>query len=202
MKKRLSQSKGLTLTELIVAVILVGIVMLAVAAMDVAMRQVHQTSSKDAQVKMKVSSALLHLANNVTVATGMSQDPGIVIEPIMTGNSHRVYIRKDGGDPATYDDDQWIHYDVIEYVTPEDGVDVIFCPQSEDPDLDPTCFAPEITLANVSSMFTELAQYGVSGGFHVKVSIESRYDNSLPYDPLDNPQYRLDSKIIPLQHTW
>jgi len=201
---RLFRLQALTLTELLVAITLLGIVMLAVASLDVAMRQAYQTTSKDADVSMRVAAAMLHITNNTAVATGMQSDPGIVPDVDVPANTTDLYLRRDGGNPSTYTDDTWMcyHYDAG---TPTQ--DIIVCPSiPSTPIPGPNCTAvcPDkyVLLRGVETFDVLFEPDEVERDLYLIVTIRARYDITAPGDIIDNPSLTLGSRILPLQHTW
>ena len=70
--------RGITLTELIVATAIVGIVMLGVMSADYALRKQHNTVFNRTDAVLRARGIMAHIMRNANNAYGSPSDPGIV----------------------------------------------------------------------------------------------------------------------------
>ena len=111
--------RGITLTELLIATIVVGIIMLGVASSDFAVRKNTKNQSAGALLTLNTRSIIEHISKNASMATGMKNDQGfynVTGAAVAAGN---FCIRQDidisgnflntSGD---YNDDNWKCYTV------------------------------------------------------------------------------------------
>lgn len=98
---------GLTLVELLIAVGLIGMIVLAIMAIDVASRRFFGTSDFETRVQNEVAPILEMIAKDVIRATGQKDNVGI--RPIVLSN--RIEIRQDTAKTySDYSDDPWVAY--------------------------------------------------------------------------------------------
>ena len=108
MKRIFSQNNGLTLTELLIASIVVGIVMVGVAAYSTSIKNVQDTTIKAARVNLQLSSALKMMKNDLSLATGNITDYGIQYDANAPGGTVICARQDDDSTPADFTDDMWI----------------------------------------------------------------------------------------------
>ncbi|MFZ5801175.1 MAG: hypothetical protein ACOY3D_07380 [Candidatus Omnitrophota bacterium] len=105
-RNRFKESRNaVTLVELVMAVLLLGLVMISAANVDIASRKFFIATDKEGQLQVRLGAALEHMAKNITLAHGDTVDPGINI--VGTGS---IEIRLDNGTPQSYTDDVWMRY--------------------------------------------------------------------------------------------
>ena len=107
----------MTLTEVIVASILVGIVMMGVMAFNVTLNKMQSSSNLYNILAMRALPVLNRIRQDVKLATGNSTDPGIVFANGNSGISSYISIRQDLSippTPADNTDDKWIIYKEFE----------------------------------------------------------------------------------------
>ena len=117
MKEFYQDKIGITLTELLVATILMGIVMLGIVSVDFAVRQMSKKTSSTALLRMYTSAVMQEIARNAAIITGDPNNPGFLSFPV--GNPTRFYFRQDinaatglpNNTPQDTSDDGWICYD-------------------------------------------------------------------------------------------
>jgi prepilin-type N-terminal cleavage/methylation domain-containing protein len=113
MFKKIRSDRGLTLTELIVASVLVGIVMMGIVSFNVSLKNVQDTSSLGANLSLEAATTMSYLRNDIVMAFGSSADTGLFYPTLTGANSlnRSLCIRKDGGDLiSTSPDDTWTCY--------------------------------------------------------------------------------------------
>lgn len=105
---------AVTLVELVMAVLLLGLVMATAADIDIASRKFFITTDRVGQLQVRLGSAMDHMAKNISLAHGDLLDRGINISGTGT-----IEIRVDNGAPQSYADDVWMRYrqdmDAIRY---------------------------------------------------------------------------------------
>lgn len=186
----INDKNGVTLTELIVASVLVGIIMLGIVSVDYATRQSQQTTTAAGQLAMSTGAMLLDIMKNSSLAVGDATSPansGVFVSP--GGNT--ACFRQDLNTPATpanYADDSWICYT-------ESSNNLLKCTRT--------------TTGDCSAVGSRVLGKVISGGFqpqvvnngqelYFQVSITSRRDPLAPQDPIKNPEYTLQSHRSPL----
>ena len=92
--KKISQ-KGLTLVELIVASLLIGIVLLGIVSFNLSISRIQSDSSSTSNLSLQAASAMSYLRNDIAEAKGNVGDSGFV--ELKTGNNRSLCIRKPAG---------------------------------------------------------------------------------------------------------
>ena len=120
MKKR-----SVTLMEMIIAIVLLSVIVLAAASFDFAAGYFVQSSRRKGALINEISFITEHMAKNVSLVTGDSNDPGIIV----IGNTI-VKIRQDinkttllPNNTIDYTDDRWVMYKIT-------GKKLQFCPDA------------------------------------------------------------------------
>ena len=105
----MNKKAGFTLIELLIAIGLVGMIILAITAIDVASRRFLNTTNYEAQVQSEASPVVGRIVKDISMAYGQSANPGISI----TNTNRRITIRRLDDSPSTYDnfdDDPLVRY--------------------------------------------------------------------------------------------
>ena len=191
-----SKRKGITLTELLVASILIGIVMVGVIAVSFAIKKMQETTNKSALLAMRATAVITHMTKNVALAVGYQDDPGIVV------GERWVSIRQEQGESGNFTDDLWVIY----YYSAHN---LYFCTQTVDeggsvPDSGGNC--PEspskLLSANVLkakfTLFNDPEQYQ----FYLAVELKTIYDSGQGEDLVNNPTFNVESRMSPAGHSW
>lgn len=207
-----SARRGITLTELLVAGILIGIVMLGVISVSFAIKKMQETTNKAALLAMRATGVVTHMTKNVAMAVGYQDDPGIVVDD--DGVNQWVSIRQESGDDVgRFDDDDWfIYYTDIDQRLGDHRM--YFCTQTNadgpvpqtwaggkcDPDNSKT---KTISQDLVNAHF-QLLSDADNFEFFLRVFLETRYDPDpdVAEDPIDNPGFRIESQMSPVGHSW
>lgn len=104
-----NNSKGLTLTELLVSTILIGIVMSGVTAFNYTVKSIEDANSKAAIVESRATSLLAFLRRDIERAVGTRNNHGI--RGGQYGNWNTLCLRHDNAmTPDDFLDDDWICY--------------------------------------------------------------------------------------------
>lgn len=102
---RIHLKKGMTLTELIIATVLVGIVTLGLVAAEQAVRMSRQSSMRDSQISGQMQATMLVLNRSASLTVGDSADTGIY--QYLSGTDMTTCFRQGTGDVNVYTDDVW-----------------------------------------------------------------------------------------------
>ena len=109
--------KGFTLTEILIAVVLMSMVILAVSSLDIVSRRFFESTSKQSQLQDEARIAMEHIVKNLTSANGLfdlgAGDPNTIwarLDRDAAGNPNNT--------PWDSSDDTWICYRTR---TDEDG---------------------------------------------------------------------------------
>lgn len=205
---KLFQRRGITLTELLVAGILIGIVMLGVISVSFAIKKMQETTNKAALLAMRATAIVTHMTKNVAMAVGYKDDPGIVVSE--SSSQQWVSIRQESGDDVSrFDDDDWFIY-----YTDLGNHRLYFCTQTnlEGPEpetwaggkCDPDNSKTKTISQDLVAAHFELLSDADNFEFFLRVFLETRYDPdpAVAEDPIDNPGFRIDSQMSPVGHSW
>lgn len=220
---------GLTLTELLIASIIIGIVMLGVVSFSYTVTKMEGNTGKATQVKVRAATYMLQIKQDLTVATGDPSNPGIYVHTQFDGtNPHAssVCVRHDIDNPISYADDQWICYHhgssfgVSRFVW-----DPGFAPPFlDDPPGPGPCHGNDcgynqpnateyfhfMTLSDnppPENHFVRVVDDtgdpydGVGNVVNFEINIEVRFDPDSAPDPIDNPEYKLSTNVLPPAHS-
>ncbi|GEM_PF-1284501 len=207
---RIKEQKAITLTELLVASILIGIVMVGVMAVSYAIKSMQDTTNKGAILSMRTTATMNHISKNVALAIGYKDDPGIVVDIVLDGHgevdpalAEWFAVRQGSGvDFTRYDDDIWVVYYKENY-------QLKFCTQ-DDVNLLPDCSGP-FKVVSQDIIDTEFQfshemdpDLTLSGNpeFYLRVYLKTQYDPGGAFDLIDNPHQEVTSRISPLGHSW
>lgn len=208
--------KGLSLTELIVASILITIVLAGVAGFSISLRQIEQTSGQAAVLNTRTSAAINHIKNNAFTAIGYKNDSGVRTDitegttppPNFFSFRHDVL-----NTPIDYTDDEWTIYTDggitnIMYVCTQESIDngegPIPMTLSGQPCEPPNGMDPDnlTLLNNVVNIIYEFDPNATAPEFYFYIQITTRSDPSKAADPLKNPEVTMEDSISPISHTW
>ena len=103
--------RALTLTELLIATTIVGIIMMGVVSSDYAVRKSFQSQSADALLSLHTRVIVNDIIKNAALASGYKNDLGI-----RTLDANNFCIRQDPKNlptPMDYSDDPWVCYTTV-----------------------------------------------------------------------------------------
>lgn len=125
-RQALSAKSGFTLIELLIAISLVGMIILAVVAVDVASRRFVNTSDYEARAQNQISPTIEMIVKDVSQAVGNRvipdpPGPGSGVRQNPPGNTANIGARIDinsatgapNNTPGDYSDDTWISYGFV-----------------------------------------------------------------------------------------
>jgi len=187
MKNKHYNKSGLTLIELVVAIILLSFVFLAIGGIDISSRRLLGTVDRETMTLMDASPAMQHMEKWIALATGDLNHMGITVD---TADHKWIEFRADYDDtgvckntPEDYNDDILRKYELI------------------DNDLVSTVGAnTEILARKVNDIYFDLVQGGPTNDFYVKVELEALYDPT-EAQGLNNPIVKLQTNISPRCHS-
>jgi len=198
----LQNNRGLTLTELVIATILMAIIMLGVLSTDYAVRNMDKTTQKGTLTAMQVATAVLRISKDLEQAVGDATNHGILTSS--AGGSYAVCSRHDNNDPNKYTDDGWDCYIVAT------GDTALY-----------HCLPTNTTLTKIQANESVSCILDSQGPIHkiidlskrdffnidpnlnnIEITIQSRPDVTAPADALDNPQYEMTMRVTPLAHSF
>lgn len=97
---------ALTLTELLVSTILIGIVMTGVAAFSLFVKQARDSTSEGTILAVQTATAMHYMVEDANKAVGDSGARGVV----NSVGQESICFRHDANDPTSYADDTWACY--------------------------------------------------------------------------------------------
>ena len=196
--------KGLTLTELLVAAILMGIVMVGLISVNYAIRRMENSTSEATILAMQTAAAMRHITRNGLLTVGHEADPGIRYDLTTPPSVSYLSFRQDvASTPADFTDDEWTIY-----TDAGEANRLYTCRQDASlgavPDLTGPCNALQRTmlLNNVNTFTYQLVRDPAVPSTYLEVSLQAQYDVSQPSNPLTNPVQELNVQINPPSHSW
>jgi Tfp pilus assembly protein PilW len=211
--KKLGRS-GLSLAELLVASILVGIVMLGVIGFNFAITTMQNTSSGASVSAVRAAGAMALLRRDIEKAIGDPDNPGILPRAIV--DDFMLAIRQENAStptPGDYTDDQWVcwHHGVSSTLRRCVNPPVFLAGRpNPDPDFSVRdCMTGGGTMAQYCTEITTLSEadyYNVvrngDGQIeYVELSVSVRPDKDSSADPLNNPETTLTTRVNPTMHS-
>ncbi|RLJ09805.1 MAG: hypothetical protein DRP15_02345 [Candidatus Aenigmatarchaeota archaeon] len=175
--------RTITLIELILAIVLLGVIILSATAIDVASRYFFKSSDTKTQVLNEVSFILEHIQKNASQATGWIDDSGFNLP-----SSTRLLIRED------FDNDTWVEYRRQRNrfrFSPDGGTnwETLSSRIVDNPDIDGDGFPEPVFSLSPS-------------GTEIIVTLTARYDPSRSYDSKTNPQVSLQTRLFLGEHSF
>ncbi len=177
----LPRSKAITLIELLIAIVLLGVMTLAFSSIDLFSRHHLRTSEMRVKIHNELSYVLETIAKDVVRATGDENDRGI---KYVNGTSFTVRIDTPGlvPTPANYADDTTITYAISGYQITKQGVTL------NTQDIIPAG-GFSYTLCDKTS-----CSPGITSGIGIEINLMGRYKPAQALS-VDNPESRIKTKI-------
>ena len=201
---------GITLTELLIASIIVGIVMLGAVSIDYAVRR-SQTNIIDAsRIAMNLQAAMLQMTNDAMLTTGDASDQGIRFDDSGTGATdiQNICFRYDAdNNPNSYTNDQWFCYsqggrgqnnEIFRCTSLSDTSVGLTNPLTTNEACTDTATRKGTSLfvANQKGFF--VVDNDVGGGIaYIELNLETCADPSAAENFITNPCYKLSSRVNP-----
>ena len=193
----------MTLAELLVASILMGIVMVGVISVNYAMKRMESTTSKATLLGMQTAAAMNHITRNGLLAVGYENNPGIVLALNTPPDTSYLSFRQDtASTPGDFSDDQWVIYTDI-----GEANHLYTCTQDAATGPVPQAAACDpaqslLLLDNLSLINYQLVRDDTVPSTYLEVHIQTQFDVTQPADPVRNPTYDLTTQISPPFHSW
>lgn len=211
------EKNGITLTELLVASILVGIVMLGVASFGVSIKQLQGTTNRSTIIAMRTKAAMARISKDAYLAVGDNENCGKDelgtdincgwgVRYYNQGSNLSICFRQDVNEsPDSYADDEWACY------FRGGANDLYRCDVST-----PTttnipvrnfgqCQAggAEQQLLELNPADNVFYQVFENAGRldYVEITLSTLFDTGLSEDPITNPEYTATTQISPPGHS-
>ena len=201
-----SIKKGITLTELLVASILIGIVMIGVASFSVSIQQLQNSTNRSTILAMKTTAAMNRLTRDAYLAVGDETNRGIVNKLIPPRES--VCFRHDTNDPSSYADDTWTCYF---FESALDKRRLSLCPvPTAEADVPPNntgkCDGTGqrsllLTLNPAQGNFHQIIEDSDGRLESIEITLSAIYDPTLAPHPITNPTYTATTQVSPPGHS-
>ncbi|MDP8211687.1 MAG: hypothetical protein P9X22_00150 [Candidatus Zapsychrus exili] len=201
------KNKALTLTELLVSTVLVGIVMIGVVSMNYAIKQVQESTNKSSMLAMRTASTMSYITREGSQAIGDVSSYGIVLNTTNPSTCNWVSFRQDTSDSADdYTDDIWKIF-----IRDLNTNTLRMCEQTiaqggSTPNTSSKCsVASSIIISqHIQNVTFELLNNPNQSylDFYLSIAIDARYTPDSAVNPIENPEYFLQTKISPASHSW
>lgn len=203
LRRKRAFSKAVTLTELLIASSLVGIVTMGAASILLGMQRIHGATQSSSFLIVHTSAVMSHLQRNILQAVGLQGDEGIVLSPLATPPYYSFREDVDtslvsNSTPESFADDTWVVY---VYDASTDSLS--YCYQSAATGSAPgaVCLS-HLTLLSDRIQALSITMTGSTSGFYVDVSVTTQIDPNTTSDPMTNPSFTLSTRLTPASHTW
>lgn len=192
-----NNKNALTLTELLVASILIGIVVTGVGVFSITIKRIEDSTSKATILATETTAVMSDMTRNASLAIGWQGNPGIVVN----GTSWIAFRQDQNASPTpgVYTDDTWVIY-----VHSSNTLTVCEMLAASPPD-PAACVGSTITLTKklLSKTFTFVTNSAMPDPeFYVNLIITTRDDPTKAEDPIKNPEYSMRTKVSPPSHSW
>jgi len=180
----------MTLTELVVASVLIGIVMVGIASFSFVIKQLQDSINRKGIITLRASTGLTQITNEISLASGQNAidwDDG----------NDAICARQDQNIPVTPDDtsdDTWICFT-------QGAANLVSRCEVFEP------AQPDTTVLDCSIGGTETIQLGSNGFFTVQqtagniefieFSLNVRFDSTIAVHPITNPQTTISTRVVP-----
>ena len=204
MKIKIVNKNGITLTELLVASILIGIVMIGVASFSVSLQQFQNSTNRTTILAMKTMTAMNRLTRDAYLAVGDETNRGIVDRAIPKRNS--LCFRHDTTNPSSYTDDTWTCY---YFDIPSNLLYLCTVPTAEanvPPNNAGQCDGAGtrrllLELNPAQGVFYQIIENSDGRLESIRITLSSIFDSTLASHPITNPVYTTTTQISPPGHS-
>ena len=115
-------NRGITLTELLVACVMIGILMIGTASFSLAIQRLQSSTNRSTILAMKMKAAMAEIDQDAVLAVGHATNPGVYAWT-NSQDTNSICFRQDlPNTPWDYTDDSWICY------YHDDSFDIQRCP--------------------------------------------------------------------------
>ena len=193
---------GLTLTELLVSTILMGIVMAGVAAFSLFVKQARDSTSAGSILTVQTATAMHYIEEDALRAVGDNSDRGVVFD---SPGQLSICFRHDVSDPASYADDTWACYwydassDALWKCADRDASATI--PPANFGDCDQGSNAVKlVTLNPAATDYFEVVDDSDGRFQYVDITLNTIADPGQAASTINNPAYALFTRASPPAH--
>jgi len=192
----------MTLIELLIASILIGIVMIGVLAFNLSIKRIQESTDKDTLIMMRTQASLTRMARDASMAIGDTTDRGIIILP--EGALTSVSFRHDRNNtPSDYTDDTWVIYytsGTTLYTCEQPVASFPGTPWIPNQTSGQPCSTGQATIVT-TQLVGGSARFETSPGSYVQLSHTLRAIPANTAHPINNPEYTATINVRPLAHT-
>ena len=193
--------KGITLTELLVASILIGIVMIGVASFSASITHLQSSTNRSTLLSIKTSAVMHRITRDAYLAAGDETNRGVVQGGV--GNKESICFRHDADvDPSSYTGDTWVCY----FINAQQKI--YLCNPGLTPPVDnwgacksgvgnPT----NLITINNATFFTVVNDVGVGPLEYIEIDLTAIFNRTKPVHPIENPIHKLKTQIKPPGHS-
>ncbi len=197
---------AMTLTELLVSVVLIGIVMLGMVSIDYATKQSQQTTTRLGLVAIRTGAMMLNISKALSLATGDKTNVGIKASAAASpfNGPTDLCVRQDlngletpNNTPNDLTDDTWRCYTTF--------LRQLFACRLPAANACATILLPNTNYVGPLYSLTVSVVTNTTVGtesFYVEITLTNRYTPTAATDPLNNPDYILQSRVYPGAHSW
>ncbi|MGE0267228.1 MAG: PilW family protein [Candidatus Omnitrophota bacterium] len=194
---KIHQSHGLSLTELLIASAIIGIIMTGIAVFTISVRQMQVSSQTTMYTNMKLAALMKAIRTDAELMIGDPVNTGI--QSNVAGSTRSICFRQDlTNTPDNYSDDTWVcwyHHN--------SSPGIRRCFNINPANVPPTSTAMCSSAAETRDYF-ELADINFfsfvtdpDGRFKYLTLSLTAHDTNKPYDALKNPNISLVTHISP-----
>jgi prepilin-type N-terminal cleavage/methylation domain-containing protein len=101
---------GLTLAELLVTTMIIGVIMIGMVSVDYAIRTNDQEQSRSSIATLRTSATLQDIVATATQASGDAATRCVQMANLTTDATNYICIYRDFGTPSVFTDDSWTCY--------------------------------------------------------------------------------------------
>jgi len=187
---------AITLIELLIAAILIGIVMLGAVSVDFAIRRGRQGMVQGNKIAMELEASMLQMTRDAMISTGDASSPtnsGIDYDD--TGPIQNICFRYDAdNDPNTYGGDEWTCYSRV-----ASQYEILRCTAQNFPlGADGTCpGGSQVMHENAVDFFAINSNTTTNDIESISFDLQTCDDPSQPENPTTNPCMRIQSIVNP-----
>jgi len=202
--------RGLSLTELLVASVVIGIVMVGVASFSSGVKTIQDSTSKSSILSMRAAGAMAHMKKDASLTVGDSDSPGVFTD--IDAPYRIICFRHDTDeDPYSYTNDTWVCYSrndttsqidkCVEMTTAQRPVDSI-CPAG----FKVTTFryrtSPGVAFYALGGDTNSNDQIDPGETLeYIEIRLTTVYNAAAAVHPVKNPEHTSITRVSPPGHT-
>ena len=187
---------AMTLTELLVASILISLIMIGAVSVDYAVRRSRKTISSSTRIATQLSAAMKQITGDAGLAVGDIVSPGIVFDDTL--DDINICFRIDTPEtPADYSDDTWTCYSQGDSGSGHTEQQIYRCTGLG------AALGANQFCSSAAGGETFVLETMAIGFFDIptmpdtKITLKRCANNAVAEHPINNPCYELESQISP-----